>query len=736
MQPEESSKNTSLTMGLASRTTPDPNRDQPLEIENRIDMISDAFEAEYLRGARPDLGQYLQHCEIAHRSALFAELVPLDCEYRIRLGDDPTRAEYEARFPEFAGILRKIEFESEASAECTRGARDTGDDRFQKTPGRYPHFEFVEKLGKGSFGEVWKAKDARLRRFVAIKIPQGQSDAELHRFIREGRAAAQLRHPNIVAVHEVNEQAEGAYIVSEFIDGQTLRDWLAAHRPSPAEAAQLGAVLADALHHAHEHGVIHRDFKPGNVMMDRENQPHITDFGLAKWADDSLDMTEDGQVLGTPGFMSPEQARGESAGGDQRMDVYALGAVLYAVLTGNAPFQGGLGSILRAVVHEEPPPPHSICKRIPRDLETICLKALEKSPSKRYASAAEMAADLRRFLEGKSIQARRAGMLERSLRWIRRSPWIAAFLSLAMVTLMAFGFLFSLAQENRKLSGVKRVSLTTEPSGARAVFVPLSESTGEPRPEARIRARGRTPVELDLSPGEYLVVVALDDGRFHEVLRTVPEHEEAMPGPYDHLHWSVVAAGHVAMPSIEIPESVVTEEMALIEASSTDRDDSGRELARVESFYVDTNEWRADQPDDPLKQGQRLPEDAALPPRYDDAVRRAEERGKRLPTLAEYERLLELIAEGEQLPRPIYGLQSGLAEWTTSWTTSHAIEQDLSLLNPIASLRSYRVVLHGTPPPKGAKAIERPQFSLIRRASANPEVGFRCVRSAHPRYLD
>jgi serine/threonine-protein kinase len=305
-----------------------------------------------------------------------------------------------------------------------------------------PGYEVEAVLGRGGMGVVFRARHLRLNRPVAVKMLLAGAYAgprEQARFQREAGAVAELRHPHVVQLYDIGDADGRPYFTMELVEGGSLARKLA-DQPQPArEAAQLVATLAGAVQAAHACGIVHRDLKPANVLLTADGTPKIGDFGVARRQDDGAALTQSGEPVGTPSYMAPEQARGRRNAIGPAVDIYALGAILYELLTGRPPFVAETAAAtLQQVVAEEAVPPSRWGPRVPRDLETICLKCLQKEPGKRYATAADLAADLERFLKHEPIQARPVGRWERCLRWVRRRP-AAAGLWAAVLLLVAAG---------------------------------------------------------------------------------------------------------------------------------------------------------------------------------------------------------------------------------------------------------------------------------------------------------
>jgi serine/threonine protein kinase/Tfp pilus assembly protein PilF len=308
--------------------------------------------------------------------------------------------------------------------------------------GELGDYELLEEVGRGGQGVVFRARQKSLNRTVALKVislGQWASKAHLTRFRREAEAAASLEHPGIVAIYDVGERDGSCYFSMTFIEGGQL-DEVAKQEAMPIRrAAELIAKVARIVHYAHEHGILHRDIKPGNILVDKKGDPHLTDFGLARLVETESTVTRTLEVLGTPSYMAPEQAVGNNAMLTSATDVYGLGAVLYQLLTGHPPFTGGTTfETVRLVLDTEPRPPRLLNPKIDRELSTICLKCLEKDPKRRYASALALAEDLEHWLRHEPIRAKRSGFFTHARKWVRRKPAIAALIA-SLIALAAAG---------------------------------------------------------------------------------------------------------------------------------------------------------------------------------------------------------------------------------------------------------------------------------------------------------
>src|SRR5438270_9258723 len=356
--------------------------------------------------------------------------------------------EGDVRFRQCPKCLLKLGLWSEQEAESNFAASLVASDHERgaglRTDAPYlPNYEILERIGRGGMGVVYRARQLSLNRTVALKlIGAGDlaSPAALARFRREADAAAKLDHPNIVPIYEIGEYEATPFLVMKLVEGPSLAEKLSdftAHATETengaagdrwqVEVSRLVALVARAVHYAHEHGVLHRDLKPSNILLDGTGSPHLTDFGIAKLADQETGLTQTAELLGTPAYMAPEQAAGKPL--SAAADIYSLGVVLYELLTGRRPFEAEKPvEILRKVLEEEPPHPALVNESVDVDLATIALKCLEKSPARRYSSALQLAEDLERWKRREAIVARPAGRIVRMRRWSARNPALATLI--------------------------------------------------------------------------------------------------------------------------------------------------------------------------------------------------------------------------------------------------------------------------------------------------------------------
>ena len=683
----------------------------PPNLSAQIDQVCDQFESAAQAGKWPRIEDLVAEFPAPGRTNLLVELVAIEIDLRRRRGEAVDVSEYRRRFPEAATILHEL------AAEAQRGASEqrhrdpfTGPvDAYAETitlPGaprrRIKHFELLSIVGEGGFGTVWRAKDTILQRDVAVKLPRKDrlQWTNLALFLREARAAATLRHPNIVAIHEVGEDDSSAFIVSDYVEGFSLKAFLKQSRMRSAEAAILVGKLAVAAHHAHEHGIVHRDLKPANVLMDRRGEPYIADFGLAKRVatDDSLAVPE--QLVGTPAYMAPEQARADHGAIDRRTDVYALGVILYELLTGRTVFSGEPAYLLHQIQHDSPVPPRQINPGVPRDLEAICLKCLAKDRDQRYQTAQDLADDLHCFIGGETLQGIPAPLPYRVQKWFwRHRQALVAALAIAVVVGSLAGLSAWSLHPPEAPGDFRTVHLTTDPPGCEITLVAIDPDTGEPDPTKIQDAKRVTPLTMLLAPGHYLVVAVLPgESRFHEVSRYVPtpwdtfvSNKSGMGTPrHSNDNWTVrEVSGEVDLRPIRIPGVDVTVGMGFVPGTDQLEEPEPRHSDRFQSwhmpsFFVDVAEFLEPPPKDLKKEGRPVPPRTPMQRAFDEFLsKNIEEHGQRFPSAAELYYLSTIVcpapkpAAEEAAERPgcvlpgrnqtvIAGVHSGLWEWTTT----------------------------------------------------------------------
>ncbi len=430
------------------------NPDDSLARARAVNRACERFEAAWRTGERPRIAVYLEPSTPDQHDAMFPELLALELELRREQGENPGQEDYVAEFPDRAAVIATIFAELECPGPGGRPSINDGDttipyvsrgaapeSRSQPSIGGY---ELIEEIARGGMGVVYRARHQGLKRLVALKMILSGSMAtfeERERFLREAELAANLDHPNIVPIYEVGEHDDRPYFSMKLVEGTSLSKQAGRFRDDPQATARLVSTLAHAVHYAHECGFLHCDLKPSNVLLDGQGKPYLTDFGLARRTGVDSSLSISGAILGTPSYMAPEQATGSRARLGPATDVYGLGAILYELLTGRPPFRAP--TIMETVVQvleRDPAAPRMLRPEIPRELEGICLKCLEKAPKDRYPSAKTLADELENYLHGDGISA--TGIVSRFRRWNRREPELVARLGglglMAIITQINF----------------------------------------------------------------------------------------------------------------------------------------------------------------------------------------------------------------------------------------------------------------------------------------------------------
>jgi hypothetical protein len=657
-------------------------------------------------------------------------------------------------------------------------------------------YELIELIGRGTFGEVWKARDTLLKTLVAIKLPREHNfhaDAQ-ELFLREARTMATLKHPNIVRVLRVINRPDLTAIVQDYIPGTSLAERLKNFPfEDPRSAVAFWEVVARAVEFANEAGVVHRDLKTANILLNEKLEPLVTDFGLAKANSAEFTVTERNDVVGNYAHMSPEQAAGRSRDATRRSDVYSLGSILYQLLAHRFPFMGEGSTMSHLKQTADPKPPSAFKPGIPRDLDTICLKALRRDPAERYATAAEFADDLRRWLDGRPIQARPTPAWERAWRWTKRNRALTGMgVLVGVVIMLAAGIVYWMMPDDGKI----RVSIpiVIRQGDSSGQLLPITDSSIlMPAPGAQVKLWARRSTDgrivpdsspqmiiagsdgiarVRVLPGNYFVVANVTGHGFHEVERLVPHSVDAHRSAHRHQRWKKLSETSIELPRIAVPPSdLANKSMKLIEGNSnTTLGEPGNafnpeHVTVVRSFFLDVTEVSVRQ----WIQCQFKPNTKSQTPSdmpitgisHDEATAFAEHVGKRLPFEEEYEFAARnggntnyptgsntnSIDERRWIISPvgsygddetrdgIRGLFSNVLEFTSSW---YSINSDVvGRVSPESSILigSHRVVRGGP-----AEILNGPIREASRETTpaervpfetfrASRAIGIRCARS-------
>jgi WD40 repeat protein/tRNA A-37 threonylcarbamoyl transferase component Bud32 len=488
---------------IADNLPPDPEARKAVLVE----LVHIDLELRIKGGESARVESYLtQHPEFLADENLLSELLRAELYLRTDSGESPSTEEYVRRFPHVVEKLQSIfgvprDSEAPAASQSTAHNR-SGSPEAETLPPRtietaaarsdtlltkFGDYELLEEIARGGMGVVYKARQMSLNRIVAIKmILAGQfaSESDVERFRTEAQAAANLQHPNIVAIHEVGQHYGHHYFSMNYVEGQSLAQIVRKGPLGPAKAAEYLKTIAQAIAYAHGQGTLHRDLKPANILIDRFDQPRVTDFGLAKRVEGTAQLTTTGSLMGTPSYMPPEQAGADGLKVGPASDVYSLGAVLYELMTGRPPFVGDTVVVtLNQVLNVEPVAPRQLNPKVPRDLETICLKCLEKEPSKRYATASALAEDLDRFLNHEPILARPVRAFEKAWRRCRRHAIVSSLVA-AVILLIFVGSIISIALAAR-----------AKQQGERADFASIQMEAEKQRAAEREAEAGRLQIE-------------------------------------------------------------------------------------------------------------------------------------------------------------------------------------------------------------------------------------------------